>query len=81
MIEYTLLAKLAALAGSSTLIVPFCPPTDRMTFCPRACSVAMSLVNCCCVYPPRSDASVGSRPNETCPGVEVALPKATATRL
>jgi hypothetical protein len=40
---------LLALVASSTLIVPFCPPTDRMTFCPRECSVWMSLMNCCWV--------------------------------
>ena len=45
----TLLANSLALAASSTLIVPFWPPTDRMTFWPRAWSVAMSLMNCCWV--------------------------------
>jgi hypothetical protein len=40
---------LLALAASSTLIAPFCPPTERMTFWPRECRVAISLVNCCWV--------------------------------
>jgi hypothetical protein len=44
-IECTLLANSDALAASLTLTVPFCPPTDRMTFWPRACSVLMSAMN------------------------------------
>jgi hypothetical protein len=40
----TLLAKLAALVASLTLTVPFWPPTETITFLPRACSVCTSLV-------------------------------------
>jgi len=43
-IELMLLAKLFADVESLTLIVPFWPPTEMITFWPRECTVATSLV-------------------------------------
>ena len=43
--DSALLAKFEAAVGSATEIVPFWPPTDRMTFLPAACFAAMSALN------------------------------------
>ena len=41
----TLFAKFVAEAELLTEIEPFWPPTERITFWPRECSVAMSALN------------------------------------
>ena len=37
--------KVCCALVSLTLMVPFCPPTEMITFFPCACRVAISLVN------------------------------------
>src|SRR2546430_4452883 len=76
----TLLAKLAAEPGSPTETRPVSPPTERMTFLPRPCSVWTSARKSVSLYPPSLLDRPESTANVTPPGVPVASAKATATR-